>query len=229
MPVSRAFVLFFIRQSAGKLCHCAHGAKRTPASRHVEHHDDETDYGRGQHQTVEAKAVLCDPVGCCAGCVGPVPRKPEGPEEFNNFAKALCPRCNKPCLKEHVSEHTEKEYEKAVAEITGRHPFWGGLTAAAFQVFAEKAEELSSAAHVIAEPFVSEKECHKQRNEKVYHSEPRKKNVEKAENKIQNGPDPQIIIPFFLHYSISSITIHPAGQFLAQIPHPTHREKSVFA
>lgn len=78
----------------------------------------------------------------------------------------------------------------------------------------------------IAERLPAAEQRDNQRNEKINHSEPCKKNVEKTKNKIYDRPDPEIVVPMLLFHSavpLSFTEIHPAGQVLAHKPHPTQR------
>ena len=71
--------LFFVFQLANPLRHGSHGAEGTPCTGLVEHHDDEADEQRGQHEAVKAEAELGYPVCHRSGSVGPAPRHTEGP------------------------------------------------------------------------------------------------------------------------------------------------------
>ena len=82
----------------------------------------------------------------------------------------------------------KKEYQKAVSEPFGTHPFWCRFFQRAFA--SQNSKQLTSAAEVVAKILVAAKDCKAKGNKKVNHSKPRKQDIEKAECKIQNCPYP---------------------------------------
>lgn len=129
-------------------------------------------------------------------------------------------------------EHRQKEDEKTVSKPARRQEFWRGLVTAEMKRRAEQIEQLAASAHVNAEPLVSEEYCKNQREKEVEHSQPRKKDVEESQRKIDNRPNPEIIIPMLLFHDSpsSAFTVAaPDGHALAHSPHPTHFSASTSA
>lgn len=84
---------------------------------------------------------------------------------------------------------------------------------------------MSSAAVFAAVSLISLHNGDEKGDEKAEQAEPGKQDVEKSQNQISKGNDPEVIIPFFLllHGSATSILIMLAGHSLAHFPHPMHR------
>ena len=97
---------------------------------------------------------------------------------------------------------------------------------------AEQVKQLTASAHVVAEPLVPEEYRKDQRQQEVDHSQPGKKDVEESQHKIDNRPNPEIIIPMLLFHDSPSraLTVAaPDGHALAHSPHPTHFSASTSA
>ena len=147
-------LLVFVFQLANTLGHSPHGAEGAPCTGLVEHHDDEADEQRGQHQAVKAKAELGHPVRHRPGGVGPVPGHPEGPEQLNGLPQGRGPRRHQIGLEHHVAEHRQEKEQKGITEPLGGHPAGRGLAAGAFKVCPQLAEQLTPSAEVVAEKLV---------------------------------------------------------------------------
>ena len=121
----------FVFQLADGLSHGAHGAEGAPAAGLEKYHHDEADEGGGEHQAVEAKAKLGNPVGHGACGVGPAPGNTDCPKQFDGFLQGGGSRSHQIGLKNDVAEHGQKENQKAVAEPLGRKPFGCGAVGGA--------------------------------------------------------------------------------------------------
>lgn len=98
----------------------------------------------------------------------------------------------------------------------------------------EQGQQLASAAHMIAEPLIAAEDGKHKRYQKVEHAKPCEKDVEEAQCKVDDGPDPEIIIPMcflILHTAASLIksSILLAGQVFAHLPQPMQRFLSMTA
>ena len=128
-------------------------------------------------------------------------------------------------LEYNAGEHRQKENEEPVSKPARRQEFWRGLVPAQTQRRAEQIEQLTASAHVNAEPLAPEEDCKNQREQEVEHAQPRKKDVEESQRKVDNRPNPEIIIPMFLFHDSPSrafTVAAPDGHALAHSPHPTH-------
>ena len=97
---------------------------------------------------------------------------------------------------------------------------------------AEQVEQLTASTHVVTEPLVPEEYREDQRQQEVEHAQPGKKDVEESQRKIDNRPNPEIIIPMFLFHDSpsSALTVAaPDGHALAHSPHPMHFSASTWA
>ena len=132
-----------------------------------------------------------------------------------------------------LAESTEPAQESslmylrdAVAEALGGQPPGRDLFPGAAQPSAQHREELAAAAEVVAEEFIAAEEREDQRQEQVDQAKPGKEDVEKAQDKEDDGQDPEIVIPvLFLHAtpSLSRMEMQTAGQVRSQRPQPIHR------
>ena len=152
------FMSFGYSDTMSILRHGSHGAEGTPCTGLVEHHDDEADEQRGQHEAVKAEAELGYPVCHRSGGVGPAPRHTEGPEQLNGLPQGRSTRSDQICLKHHVAEHRQEKDQKAITEPLGGHPAGRGLAAGAFKVCPQLAEQLTPSAEVVAKVFVPTKD-----------------------------------------------------------------------
>ena len=144
----------FVFQLANTLGHSPHGAESAPCTGLVEHHDDEADEQRGQHQAIKAEAELCHPIRHRPGGVSPAPRHTEGPEQLNGLPQGRSTGSDQIGLEHHVAEHRQEKDQKAITEPLGGHPAGRGLAAGAFKVRPQLAEQLTPSAEVVAKEFV---------------------------------------------------------------------------
>lgn len=212
-------------QLADPLGHGSHRTERTPGPRLIKYHNNEPNQQGGQHQAVKPEAELRRPVRNGTCCIGPAPGNPERPEQLDGFPQRIRARADQPCLKQHIPEHGQEKGQEAIAEPFGIHPGWRRPVPGAFQIPAQLHAQLAAPAQVVAEPFVAAENCQSQRQKKINHPQPREQDVEEAQNKIEHGPEPEIVIPMLLPLHrpsvLSSSVIQPAGQAFAHKPHPT--------
>lgn len=114
--------------------HGSHRTKRTPCAGLVEHHNDQTQQQRGQHEAIKAKAELRHPISDCTGCISPAPWHTECPEQLNGLPQGCSTRSDQIGLERHVAEHRQEKDQKAVTKPLGGHPAGRGLAAGAFSV-----------------------------------------------------------------------------------------------
>lgn len=170
--------------------HGTHGAEGAPGAGLIQGHGDEAQQQRGEHQAVKAEGELGHPVGERSGGVGPAPGDPEGPEELNGLPQGLSARGHQIGLEQHGAEHSQEEDEETVPEPGGGQPTGGGAVGFSLQTLAQHGEELSPAAQVVAEVLISAESGKGQGKEKVDHAQPGEQDVEKAQGKVQDGPEP---------------------------------------
>ena len=236
-PAHRARSFYLILPSAPQLAdplgHGAHGAECTPGPGLEQGHDDQADQQGGQHQAVEPKAELSRPIRDQARRIGPAPGDPEGPEELDRLTEGGRAGAHQPGLEQHVPKHGQEEGQESVPEPLGVHPGGRGLVAGTLQAAAQLHAQLAPAAQVVAEPLVAAEDGEAQGRQKVDHPQPGEQDVEKSQGKIDDRPDPEIVVPALLLFHRSSVlsasAIQPAGQALAHRPQPTQVPASISA
>lgn len=222
----------FIFQFADHLGHCTHGAECAPCPRLEQRHDRQPDNSGSEHKAVKPKAEFCDPVCHGSRSICPAPGNAECPQQLYCFRQVFRARCHQIRLEDHVAEHGEEEHQKSVSEPFGREKAGCGFVAGAFQASADLLKKLTAAAISVAEGFVSADDGNKQRDKKIDQPQPGKQNIEKAQRKINDRPDPEIVIPTFLLHHASSFPlpeINPPGQVFPHLPQPTHFSSSTTA
>lgn len=231
IPAPLFLKIFMVSDFADSLRHCAHWTEGAPGSRPEKDHDDQTDQGGGQHQTVKAEAELRDPVRNCTCSIRPAPGHAEGPEQSHCLPETAGAGCYQICLKHHISKHYQKENQESIPEPAGAQPGRSQSVPGTSAAGSQLCKKLSSAAEIIAEPFIASEYGYENRYKEVDHSQPGKKYVEESKCKIKDGPDPEIIIPvsFFHTAALSFRIIHPAGQVFSHFPHPTHKSGFITA
>ena len=126
-----------------------------------------------------------------------------------------------------------KKDQKSIAEPftvkqAGRRPIQRK-----FQLSSQQGKELASAAQVVAVPFVPAKDSDGQRKQKVDHPQPREQDIEKSQGKIENRPDPEIVIPVFLRsHALTSRAVSViafAGHTFPHRPQPTQASGTLSA
>lgn len=220
-------------QLTDSLGHGPHGAECTPGPGLEKRHDDQADQQRGQHQAVKAKAELRGPIRDHAGRIGPPPRDTERPEKFDRLPQVGRSGAHQPGLKQHIPEHGEKENQKAVPEPLGIHPGGRRPVAGAFEIATQLHAQLSASAQVVAEPFVATEYRKSQGQQKIDHPQPGKQDIEEAKGKIENRPNPEIVVPLLFHLhpatALSANAMQSAGQAFAHRPQPTQMAVSISA
>lgn len=220
--------------TADQLGHGAHGAVDAPGAGTEEHHRHQTQHRGGEHHAVKAKGELCHPGGQNGPVIGPVPGQPEGPQQRHRLAQLPLPGKDQVSGEEHVDEHGQEEDQKAVPEHLGADPAGHRQTAAEPQAVAQQLQQLPPAAVAVAIALFLAENGHQQRDEKAQQPQPSEENVEKAQDQIGGGGDPEIVVPvvlFGLHAgsSLGMTVMMAAGQTAAQRPQPTHRAGSTTA
>lgn len=106
---------FFVFQLTNTLRHGSHRAKCTPCTGVVENHNDQTQQQRCQHEAIKSKAELRHPVGDRTGCISPVPRHTECPEQINGLPQR---RSTLTAPSEQVFSHTPQGKSFFCDEVT---------------------------------------------------------------------------------------------------------------
>jgi hypothetical protein len=133
-------------------------------------------------------------------------------------------------LENHTAKHGQEKRQKTITEPFLRHKLWCRSVSGTFTGSSQFGKQLPSAAEIVAESFIPKENSQNHRHQKIDHPQPRKKDIKISQNEITDRPDPEVIVPmFFLHTSASFTSIQPAGQVLAQRPHPTHVSSSTTA
>ena len=206
------------------LCHCPHRTKNAPCSRLIQNHHNQANQCGRQHQTVETKAELYHPIRYCTGQIRPIPGNPDCPEQFYHFPQRRRPCCYKLCLKLHIPKHCQEENQKSIPEPLWWHPARCTPVSGTLPFRSHFSQKLSSAAIPVTESFIPVEKRKHQWYTKINHPQPGKEDIEKSQNKIQDCPEPQILMPFFMHCHLSSRSanvIQPTGQFFPHSPQPT--------
>lgn len=88
-----------------------------------------------------------------------------------------------------------------------------------------KGKQLPSSAIFITVCLIAVYNRYEERDEKAEKSQPGEKDIEKSQDQIGEGDDPEVIIPllFSFHYSVTSNVIMLAGHSFTHLPHPTHK------
>ena len=121
MALLQLFVCFHLTDHLG---HGAHGTEAAPGSGFEQGVYNQTNNGRGQHQTVKSETELGDPVRRGAGGVSPSPGDAEHPQQLERFLQTVCAGGHQICLEDHVAEHAEEEDQKSVAKPFSRKESW---------------------------------------------------------------------------------------------------------
>ena len=169
------------------LGHCTHRTEAAPGSGFEQNIHRKPNDGGCQHQAVEAKAELGDPIRYSTRGVSPPPRNTKQPQQFDCFAQGIGSGRHQISLENHISEHTEKEHQKSIPEPLGRKPLGRRPVSRTLAAFSEK---LTSATVAVAKRFIAANDRDKQRHQEIDHTQPRKENVEKSQSKVDDGPDP---------------------------------------
>ena len=172
---------------ADHLGHGTHGAEAAPGTGLEQEIHHKANDRRGEHQTIETKAELSDPIGNSTGGVCPIPGHAEHPQQLDGFFQIFRSGSHQIGLEDHIAEHGQEEHQETVPEPLGGDPsgrllFQRTLTA--------NAEELTSAAVTVAEGLVAAHNSDDQRHQKIDHAQPGKENVKKAEGEVKDRPDP---------------------------------------
>ena len=186
---------------ANSLSHSTHRAERTPGTGSEDKHKGKTDNGGSEHKAVEAEAELSHPISSSAGSVCPIPRNAESPQEFDCLSQTLCTGSNQIGLVDDVAEHSQEESKEAITEPLGAEELGRFNIAGTLHAAAKLVEKLTSAAVAVAESLAATDNGDEQRHKKIDHTQPSEKYVEKSKDKINNGPNPQEVIPMFFHYA----------------------------
>ena len=111
-------------------------------------------------------------------------------------------------------------------EPSGRQPPGRRTVSGTFASASQLCKKLAPSTEMIAEPFIASKNGKSHRQKEIQHSQPRKQYIEKSKGKIQNRPQPKIIIPmliFTLHAlpSVPESGSHLPDRFpyISRIPH----------
>src|SRR5699024_8821847 len=108
-------------------------------------------------------------------------------------------------LEEHIPEHGHEKGQKAIPEPPGSQEPGRRFIPGAAPVSSQLLEQLAPAAIPVAEALVSPKSRQDQGEQEVYHSQPGKQDIKKSQGKVNDGPDPEILIPMlFLLFHPSS-------------------------
>ena len=113
--------LYFLSDLTDSLCHGSHRAEATPCPRFVQHHNNQSDNGGSQHQTIKSKTELCDPVGNSSCRIGPTPWNLNCPEKFDYFFQRSGSCCYQISLKYYISKHNQKENKESITKSFGCH------------------------------------------------------------------------------------------------------------
>ena len=223
------FVLFFgfdeffvVSGFADELGHGAHGAVDAPGAGFEEDHGDETQKGGGEHHAVEAEGELGHPGREGGAVIRPVPGGFEHPEDGDGFFEIRAGE-DQIGVPEHHKEHGEEEDQETVAEAFALQPTGHILFTGEAETAAQQSEELASVAVAVAESLTAADDGDEQRQEKGDQAEPGEHDIEKAQRKVDDGEDPQIIVPMFFHPSLTSSAMTVPGHSLTHLPHPTQR------
>lgn len=173
---------------ANHLRHSTHRAEGTPGSRLEQRHYHQAKQRRGQHYAVKAKGILRNPCRRAAGSVGPRPGNLKRPEQRHNLAQRLRLRCYKIGLPQHIAEHRHKEAQKAEAEPFGDQKLRRSAVTRPLPIAAQLCQKQTASAVTVAEQLVTAKQCQQNRHHKINHSQPGKKDIEKAQDKINYRP-----------------------------------------
>ena len=173
---------------ANHLRHSTHRAESTPGSRLEQRHYHQAKQHRGKHYAVKAKGILHNPRRRAAGSVGPRPRKLKRPEQRHNLTQRLRLRCYKISLPQHVAKHSHKEAQKAEAEPFGDQKLRRSAVTRPLPLAAQLCQKQTASAVTVAEQLVTAKQCQQNRHHKINHSQPGKKDIEKAQDKINYRP-----------------------------------------
>ena len=84
-------ITFLLLDLADHLGHGTHGAETAPGSGFKQDIYRKPDDGGCQHDAIESKAELSNPVGHRSGGVSPIPGNPEHPQKLDGFTKIFCP------------------------------------------------------------------------------------------------------------------------------------------
>ena len=172
---------------ADHLGHGTHGAEAAPGSGLEQGIHHQTDDGGSQHDAVEAETELGNPVRDRSCGIGPAPGNPEHPQQFDCLPKRAGTGSNQIGLKNHIAKHAEEEYQKSVAEPPGGEPSGSGFVPGTASA---PGQQLTSAAITVAEGLAAADHGNEQGDQKINHAQPRKQDVEKAQGKVNNRPDP---------------------------------------
>ena len=161
--------------------------------------------------------------------IGPVPGQPEGPEQSDRLPRL--PRSGKDqvCAPEHLGEHRQEERKEAVTERLAPHPPRDVPAARQAESPAHDGEKLAAAAVPVAVSLCAADCGYYERYKEAQQSQPGKEYVEKAEDKIGQRGDPQVVVPALFHHATSLTEMTDAGHSLAQLPQPTHLLSSTVA
>ena len=208
---------------ADQLRHGAHGAVDAPAAGLEQEHGDKPKNGGGQHDAVKSKRELGDAGVQERSVVDPMPRQTESPQQCHCLFKILGAAKYQVCIPQHLEKHDEKEDQKAIAEPLALHPAGNVLFSGQTEPSTQQAKQLSSAAVAVAVALCPFGDRNDQRDEKTQQPQPRKQNVEKAQDQIGQGQRPQVVVPMLFHTDTSQNPMTEAGHSLAHFPQPTHR------
>lgn len=178
--------LFF--HFANHLRHSTHRAKGTPGSRLEQRHYCQAKQHRGEHYAVKAKGILRNPCRRAACCVGPRPGKLKRPKQRYNLTQGLRLHSYKIRLPQHIAEHRHKEAQKAEAEPFGDQKLRRSAITRPLPIAAQLCQKQTASAVTVAEQLVTAKQCQQNRHHKINHSQPGKKDIEKAQDKINYRP-----------------------------------------
>lgn len=214
---------------ANQLRHGAHGAVDAPGTGLEQNHGEKAQRGGGQHHAVKAEGELGHAGMDQGSVIRPVPRQLEGPQQCDHLAKVLDPRENQIGIPEHQEEHGEKEDQEAIPKSLAFHPvrnipFPGQANAAA-----QQPEQLAPPAVAVTVPFVPADDGKQEWEDKADQANPGEQDMDKPQDEIDQGEDPEIVVPVFFHSAASRMVITVAGHSRAQMPQPTQRTGSTWA
>lgn len=113
--------LYFLSDLTDSLRHSSHRTEGAPGPWFVQRHNNQSNDGGSQHQTIKSKTELCDPVSNSSCRIGPTPWNLNCPEKFDYFFQRSGSCCYQISLKYYISKHNQKENKESITKSFGCH------------------------------------------------------------------------------------------------------------